>query len=488
MTKWQMPRNNTKTINVFGLLDFVLTFREGYEVNWHHRVVAEYLTRFAKQDITRLILAMPPRMGKSELASRYLPAYIFCEINPNAKIIGTGYNYDIASSFNRDVQRIMLNPKLKDAYPNIRLNERNARYTSEINYLRNNDIFEIVDYKGSYISAGRGGAVTGFGADYIIIDDPYKNRKEAYSPKVQKEVLDWYRTVLYTRLEGPKASICIIATRWYSEDLSGTLINEMQDGQGDVWTVVTFPQYKVNEDNRDDPRSVGEVLWPNKFPPDFVAKKKFILGDDFYAVEQQEPLDKALLGLDASKLEIVLTLPSRQGATFVRYWDKAYTASGGAYTAGILLGFFPSLDCFIILDIRRGQWGDEERERNIKQIAAIDKQVYGYVPIFIEQEPGAGKFSAQYTIKQLFGYEAYADPPDRSKEARHRIFASHVNMFHVKLLSADWNQAFIDECKTLRYKDQLDAVSGALMKMTLGWDSNVNDITSLAVRRNISPF
>lgn len=465
-----------------------MEFHPNYEVNWHHRVVADALTSFARQETTRLILAMPPRMGKSELASRYLPAYIFCEINPNAKIIGTGYNYDIASSFNRDVQRILTSQKIKEAYPNIRLNEKNVRYVSDRNYLRNNDIFEIVDYYGSYVSAGRGGAITGFGADYIIIDDPYKNRKEAYSTKIQREVLDWYRTVLYTRLESATASICIIATRWYSQDLSGVMIDEMKDGHGDNWKVITFSQYKIDDSNEDDPREIGEVLWPSKFPPLFVAKRKFILGDDFYAIEQQSPLDIALLNLDTSKLEIIDILPSKLEAVFVRYWDKAYTASGGAFTAGVLLGYFPSVDYFIVLDVVRGQFGDEERERVMRQTALLDKQVYGSVAIFIEQEPGAGKFSAKYSIKNLLGFEAYADAPDRAKEARHRIFASHVNMFHVKLLSASWNNDFIEECKVLRYKDQLDAVSGALLKLTLGWEHNVNDIDSFAVRRSISPY
>ena len=122
---------------------------------------------------------MPPRHGKTELVSRRFPAKVLGD-NPNASIISTSYSAGLASSINRDVQRIIDSPEYHELFPNTKLSG-STETVGRGNYIRNSDMFEIVGYEGSYLSAGVGGGITGRGADIAIIDDPIKNKKDAES-------------------------------------------------------------------------------------------------------------------------------------------------------------------------------------------------------------------------------------------------------------------------------------------------------------------
>ncbi len=166
------------------LAGFVRATAPGYLMGWvHERICAElnvFLTAVATGESPRLMLCMPPRHGKSELASRRFPAYVFGRY-PDMSIIGTSYSADLSSRLNRDVQRVMEQPEYQAIFPETRLSAKNIRAVASGNYLRNSDLFEIVDHRGTYRSAGVGG-ITGMGGDILIVDAPFKERAEADSP------------------------------------------------------------------------------------------------------------------------------------------------------------------------------------------------------------------------------------------------------------------------------------------------------------------
>ncbi len=149
------------------ILGFTRFTKPDYQIGWHHAVVAKYLDLFEKKKITRLIISMPPRHGKSELVSRRLPAYIFGR-NPKAKIIAVSYGDALASMMNRDVQRVMDSDLCRQVFPESALWGENVRSVAHGTYLRNSDIFEIVGHGGVYRSAGVGGGITGMGADFCF--------------------------------------------------------------------------------------------------------------------------------------------------------------------------------------------------------------------------------------------------------------------------------------------------------------------------------
>ena len=179
-----------------------------YQVNWHHALLMEKLQLFAEGKIKKLLVFMPPQHGKSELTSRRLPAYIL-GIKPDTKIVGCSYSGTLASSFNRDVKRIISDVPYSEVFPNTSLNKKK---TEQGGYLNNADIFEVVGHKGYYKSVGVGGSLTGTTADVGIIDDPVKDAVEAESPTYRARAWDWFTQVFLTRLHlcraCPLQSLC----------------------------------------------------------------------------------------------------------------------------------------------------------------------------------------------------------------------------------------------------------------------------------------
>lgn len=269
-------------------LGFARWIRPGLRVNWHHKVLARYLQAFADGRIRRLMIFAPPRHGKSELVSRILPAYIFGN-RPTSEIISCSYSARLANKMNLDVQRFMDSRRWTELYPTHGLGADNVR-TGSFRAKRNSDEFEVQvhrpgppcppnaqrqDIIGAYSCAGVGGSVTGFGADYAIIDDPIKDAKEASSATIRENIWDWYGSTLYTRLQDP-GSVLLMHTRWDEDDLAGRLLRAMEkDPEADQWTVVNLPalyDHGLPHTLDEDPRPVGAALWPARYDADRLRK------------------------------------------------------------------------------------------------------------------------------------------------------------------------------------------------------------------------
>jgi len=290
------------------LAAFIRQTMPDYLMGWVHETICAELDRFLADVVAkrspRLMLAMPPRSGKSEIASRRFPAYILGRY-PDMSIIGTSYGADLASRMNRDIQRIMETPEYAALFPDTRLSGKNIRTVASGSYLRNSDIFEIVGHKGGYRSAGVGGGITGMGGDILIGDDLFKSRAEADSATVRQSVWEWYTSTLYTRLS-PGGGILIIGTRWNVDDLSGRLLEAERMGEGDKWRVINFPAIAECDEKY---RKAGEALHPERYPLEqLLSIKKAIGNRDWEALYQQHPTPDG-------------------GNIFKREWLKFYTPS-----------------------------------------------------------------------------------------------------------------------------------------------------------------
>jgi predicted phage terminase large subunit-like protein len=260
-----------------------------YQPGWYHRLISNTVHDMIHGPLRRLIISLPPRHGKSELISRRLPAYLL-GVNPNTSIIAASYSADLASRNNRDVQRIIDSSLYKTLFPTTRLNEGNSR-TVSVNWLRNSDLFEIVGHKGVYRSAGVGGGITGMGGQWLIVDDPVKNREEADSATYRQATWDWYTSTFSTRQEAD-ARILIVMTRWHSDDLVGRLLDlAVNEPQADQWTVINLPAISDRGDKPlYDPRAESEPLWPERFGIDDLMRMKASIGEyQWSALYQQKP-------------------------------------------------------------------------------------------------------------------------------------------------------------------------------------------------------
>lgn len=442
------------------LLDFTRYTFPGYRVNWHHRLLCEYLDRFVSGEIKRLIVTMPPRHGKSELVSLRLPAFIFGR-NPDARVIAASYASSLSQRFNRDVQRIMDGAAYQRLFPQTQLFSANVRTVAKGTWLRNSEVFEIVGQRGMYRNAGVGGGLTGFGFDYGIIDDPIKDRAEANSPTIRETRWEWYTGVFYTRQQ-KGAGILITVTRWHLDDTVGRLLDRMAKEDGEQWVVINLPAVMETPDTKhpQDPREDGEALWPDEFPLTHLETVRAQSELDFAALYQQHPIPVGAGLFKTEEIEIIDYVPDC--SQVVRFYDLAVTAKKYSdYTAGAKLGITKDED-IIILEMYRVQKQMPDVEKDIAQNAAMDSRA---VRIRLEGEK-AGIVQLDYLLRRadLRGYTIDKKPPVGDKYTRAQPFASRVNAGKVKMVRGDWNRACLDELAMFpmgAHDDQVDALSGA---------------------------
>lgn len=249
-----------------GLLAFTEYTNPAYKAAPHHKLIAEKLEAVARGEIKRLMICMPPRHGKSELASRRFPAW-FLGRNAGKQVIAASYNSDLANDFGREVRNIVAAPEFQSLFKTHLAQDSKAANRWH------------TDAGGMYVAAGVGTAITGRGADILLIDDPFKDRKEADSEIQRKTVWDWYTSTAYTRLM-PGGAVVVINTRWHDDDLSGRLLAEQETG-GDKWEVLSLPAID----------QAGSALWPDWYPMDRLEQIRSVLpARDWNALYQQNPI------------------------------------------------------------------------------------------------------------------------------------------------------------------------------------------------------
>lgn len=242
------------------LLDFTIWTKPDYRPQWFHRHLAHLCDEFAAGRITRLMVLMPPQHGKSELTSRRLPAYLF-GLDPGLRIMALSYNDPHAKRFNRQVQRIIDSEAYHKVFPDARLNSSNVVTAAYGQFLRNASEFEIAGHEGHYLSAGVGSGITGNPADIILVDDPIKSRKEADSKVYREALWNWWLDDVGSRIR-ERTQIMITVTPWHHDDLVGRIMADPIEAS--KWVVIRYPAIKEDDTNPDDPRAIGEALWPEE--------------------------------------------------------------------------------------------------------------------------------------------------------------------------------------------------------------------------------
>ena len=299
-----------------------------------HIAYYEVLTRFAIGEIKKLMITMPPQHGKSEGATRRLPAFVLGQ-DPDKRIAIVSYNAIKARKFNRELQRIMDDDRYYELFPQTLLAGQ-ASYQEQgrrsRNYARNSDECEIVGYQGSFKTIGVGGSLTGEPVDMLIMDDLYKDASSAWSPVIRQNVADWYDTVASTRLHNDSQQL-LVFTRWHMEDLAGRLLEQegvydpIENPQG--WLLVSFPAIQNRPPSEQDPRAEGEPLWPERHSLEKLLEIKGRSPTVFESLYQQNPQPSQ--GLMYEEFNCYTDLPSRSYS--VAYIDAA--DSGADYLCAL---------------------------------------------------------------------------------------------------------------------------------------------------------
>lgn len=269
------------------LVAYCVAIDQKYEITWHVELIAkkleEILARVLEGKSSRLILELPPRHGKSELATVKFPTWVLAS-HPEIPVIVSSYSAELAEDFGRKARDAMREPNYQ-ALSKTRLRADTAAVGKW-----------LTEEGGGYTATGVGGSITGRGFKIGIIDDPIKNREEADSQVYRDKIWNWFTSTFYTRQDG-NGAIILILTRWHLDDLAGRLIEKQKYDKeaglkDDGWEVIKFPAIAEKDEEF---RKKGEPLWPQRFSLENLENIKNTIGDyDWESLYQQEPISSAL--------------------------------------------------------------------------------------------------------------------------------------------------------------------------------------------------
>lgn len=439
-----------------------------YEPEWFHDHVCKKIQDWHNGiGKNRLMLFMPPQHGKSQISSRHAPAWILGK-NPDCKIAIAAYNGTIASGFSRDAQRIIVDPEYKQIFPNTRIPQTGQPSTDET---RNNAQVEVIGHRGSITAVGVGGGLTSKTVDRMIIDDVYKDQQEAWSPIQRKNVEDWFDAVVETRLHN-ESKVLVVFTRWHEEDLAGYLLEH----QPDLWDVIKFPAIKEENNDPNDPRAIGEALWPKKHSVEKILSIKARRPTIFDNLYQQDPKPQVglLYGNRFKLYELNYIKEVKKGSySIITYIDVA--DSGSDYLCAITA--IKKGDYFYVIDVVYSNEGVEVTAPKVVQsILETDA-----ARIFIESNAGGsiyGKnikkdFEIQRT-KQKIGKAAVFKPFHQGANKESRITSNAASVLEFIVFPADWHMKwplfwkhitkFEKEFKKNQFDDSADTLTGLIEK------------------------
>ncbi len=481
------------------LLDFATYVLPWYLPAAHHRLVAEALERVmryvetgGREGIGRLLIFLPPRHGKTQLASKIFPAWALGR-NPDLRVILVSYGADLAVENSRAVRDLIRDERYQAVFGALSAAETPVQLSEES---RSAQSWALAGRRGGLMAAGVGGAITGKGAHLLVLDDLFKNRDEAESAASRDRVWAWWQSTAYTRLEQGGAVVGMM-TRWHPDDWAGRLLRAMaEDPAADRYEVICLPALAEGEASLDeqarglrdgvwvntrDPlgREEGAALWPEKYDEEDLARIRANIGPyEWAALYQQRPYARE--GHFFKREWFVVTeRPPAPGDIVrrVRYWDKAggrTRTSGKDYTAGVLMALTRD-GLYYVEHVARRRVPAAERDAWMVEVGRTDALRPGpKVETWHQQDPGtAGVDSAQMTNRRFAeaGLRAQAESVTGSKEVRAGPWASMCAAGVVRLVRGAWNADFIDEHVAFpagAHDDQVDAAASAFAKLVQG--------------------
>ena len=418
-----------------------------YDLAEHIHLITNYLEAIERGEISRLLITTPPRHGKTMLTSEFFPAW-YLGLNPEKFVIYATYAQERANDVGRKVRNQLTDRLHHSIFPNCRISQDSAasnKFTT--------------NQSGSYYAVGAGSAITGRGANVLLIDDPLKGREEAESPTLRRKLKDWYRAVAYTRL-APGGTVVLIMTRWHQDDLAGWLLKEHKH---ENWVTLNLPALAEEKDPLN--REIGVPLWPKFYPKKRLLEIKKTIGDrEFNALYQQRPT-------------------SIEGNLFQRQWWRYYQ-SRPIIVDGILqswdTGFEQGEDAsFSVCQTWAAKDGHFYLINQLRKrlaypdlVRAVKEQARLFNPEKILIERAASGRSLVQDLWTLTRLPIKAIPTtNKSKEERAFLITYLIEAGRVWLpKNAIWLPNFLNELSHFphgKFSDQVDALTMALQFMKM---------------------
>jgi predicted phage terminase large subunit-like protein len=413
----------------------------------HHKIIAEKFNKIAEGKIKRLIINMPPRHTKSEFASNLLPAWMVGR-KPNLKIIQTTHTTELAIRFGRKAKTLIDSPEYQQVFKTRLREDSQAAGKWE------------TEQGGEYYAAGVGSAITGRGADLLIIDDPH-SEQDALNAAALEKAYEWYTSGPRQRLQ-PGGSIIVVMTRWSTKDLTGALLRSQKEVKSDQWEVIEFPAIMPS----------GDPVWP-----------------EFWKLEELEGV-KASLSVPKWNAQWMQNPTSEEGSIIKREWWKVWdgddvpplkhviqsydtaflkkeTADYSAITTwGV---FYPNQDSgpnLILLDALKERYEFPELRR-----VALEQYQY-WKPETVVIESKASGLPLTYELRKM-GIPVINFSPNKGQDKHARVNAV-APLFESGVVWAPeqkFAEEVIEECAAFPYGDHddlVDSMTQALMRFRQG--------------------
>ena len=419
----------------------------------HHKRMAEAFERVANGTCKRLIINMPPRHTKSEFASYLLPAWFLGKF-PHKKVIQASNTGELAVGFGRKVRNLVDSEVYSSIFPNLAL-QADSKAAGRWNTSKGGDYFAI----------GVGGAVTGKGADVLIIDDPHSEQEAAMAasnPEVYDKVYEWYTSGPRQRLQ-PGGAIVVVMTRWAARDLTGQVLKSAAQRSGEEWEVIEFPAILPS----------GNPLWPQFWSiEELLALREELPNAKWQAQYQQNPIgnESAIVKRDWWKWWEKDDPP--QCDYILQSWDTAFEKTQRAdYSAGTTWGIF---DCeednfapnIILLNTYKKRVEFPELKRDVL------KEYKDYEPDSMIVEKKASGAPLIYDLRAMgIPVQEYTPSKGQDKIARLNSVSDIIASGKVWVPRTRWAEELVDEIAAFpsgEHDDLVDATTLALMRFRQG--------------------
>ena len=440
----------TRVASQQDFLTFVREVWPAFIEGSHHKTMSDAFNRIADGSLKRLIVNMPPRHTKSEFASYLFPAWYLGRF-PDRKVIQTAHTAELAVGFGRKVRNLVGSQDYADIFPGVALSV-DSKAAGRWN----------TNKAGEYFAIGVGGAVTGKGADILIVDDPHSEQEAALNdPSVYDKTYEWYTSGPRQRLQ-PGGAICLVMTRWSKKDLTGNIIKaSVERGGADEWEVIEFPAILPS----------GKSLWPGFWPLDQLEALKAELPIGKWTAQyQQDPTSEegAIIKREWWREWEEKDPPDCEFV--IQSWDTAFLAKETAdYSACTTWGVFTDKDeitNIILLDAL-----EERLEFPDLKVRAYEMYKEYKPDAFIVEAKAAGTPLIFELRRMGIPVSEYVPSRGRDKIARVNAVSDLFSSGHVWAPKKRWAEMVIEEFAafpTGDYDDLVDSSTQALLRFRQG--------------------
>ena len=413
----------------------------------HHKIIADKFNKIAEGKIKRMIINMPPRHTKSEFASNMLPAWMIGR-KPDLKIIQTTHTTELAVRFGRKAKTLIDSPEYQEIFKTRLREDSQAAGKWE------------TEQGGEYYAAGVGSAITGRGADLLIIDDPH-SEQDALNADALEKAYEWYTSGPRQRLQ-PGGTIVVVMTRWSLKDLTGALIKAQKEVKSDQWEVIEFPAIMPS----------GEPVWPQYWKLDELEKVQASLSiPKWNAQWMQNPTSEAgaIIKKEWWRVWDEEEIPPLKHV--IQSYDTAFLKKQTAdYSAITTWGvFYPEEDGaanLILLDSIKGRYEFPELRRE-----ALQQYDY-WKPETVVIESKASGLPLTAELRQM-GIPVVNFTPSKGNDKHARV-NSVAPLFESGVIWAPdkkFAEEVIEECAAFPYGDHddlVDSMTQAVMRFRQG--------------------